>query len=195
MATKRGPYAKSDRRRQALRQAALELVKERGHRNVSVSEIAEVAEASEPTVYYHFPTKESLLIAALQQHDDENIRARGHETGAVAGMGERAALGVERTFISRLYAELAAAALDPDHPANPYFRARWARSIGVVATDIRRLQKDGRVPAEIDAEMAARGILAAWEGLQFQWHHGPHFNIRAHLEWHITALLGPDALD
>ena len=50
MAQKRGPYAKSDQRRQTLGKAALDLVRRHGHRNVSVSEIAEVAETSEATV-------------------------------------------------------------------------------------------------------------------------------------------------
>src|SRR5215218_8344579 len=195
MPSKRGPYAKSDLRRQALSKAALTLVQAKGHRNVSVSEIAELADTSEPTVYYHFPTKESLLIAALRQHDDENIRARGAEAGAIADMGHRAEIGVQREQISRLYNELAGAAVDPSHPANPYFQDRLTRSLHVVSTDIRRLQAAGRVPADIDADMAARMLLAAWEGMQMQWHHGPQFDIRAHIEWHIRALLGPDALD
>ncbi|MFD6444760.1 TetR/AcrR family transcriptional regulator [Promicromonospora sp. NPDC060204] len=194
MAAKRGPYAKSDQRRQALSRAALTLVREKGHRNVAVSEIAELAGTSEPTVYYHFPTKESLLIAALKQHDDEHIHARG-EAGAIAEMGHRAEIGVQRTNISRLYAELAGAAADPDHPANAYFQERWARSFDVVATDIRRLQASGSVPQDVDADVAARMLLAAWEGLQFQWQHGPRFDIRAHIEWHIRTLLGPNALD
>ncbi|MBA4864710.1 hypothetical protein H1V43_25825 [Streptomyces sp. PSKA54] len=50
------------------------------------------------------------------------------------------------------------------------------------------------MPAGIDADIAARILLAAWEGVQFQWHHGPEFDIRAHMEWRIRAVLGPNAL-
>jgi AcrR family transcriptional regulator len=195
MTSKRGPYAKSDVRRRSLSAAALELVRQKGHRNVAIAEIAELAQTSEPTVYYHFPTKESLLIAALRQHDDENIRARGHEEGAIADMGSRAEIGVRRTNYARLYNELAGAAADHDHPANAFFQERWARSLGVVATDIRRLQALGRVPAGVDADAAAHLLLAAWEGLQLQWMQGPPFDIRALIEAHIRALLGPNALD
>jgi len=194
MREKRGPYAKSDQRRRALSEAALQLVQEKGHRAVAVSEIAALAGASEPTVYYHYPTKESLLIAALQQHDDENIRERGAEAGAIADMGDRAALGVQRTNFGRLYNELAGAAVDPEHPANGYFQRRWERSVRVVATDIERLQEAGQVPREVDADQAAQLLLAAWEGLQLRWMHGPPFDIRALIESHIRALLGPDAL-
>jgi AcrR family transcriptional regulator len=195
MTTKRGPYAKSSHRQRALRAAALDLVRERGHRNVSVSEIARVAGTSEPTVYYHFPTKESLLIAALEQHDDENIRARGAEAGAVQDMGARAAAGVGRTNYARLYNELAGAAADPSHPANEYFQNRWARSMHVISTDIRRLQGEGRVSEAVDPEVAAHLLLAAWEGLQLQWMQGPPFDIRALIEAHIRALLGARALE
>ncbi|WP_425826254.1 TetR/AcrR family transcriptional regulator [Streptomyces fractus] len=194
MTRKRGVYAKTGRRRQELSRAALRLVKEKGHRNVTVSEVAKSAEASEPTVFYHFPSKETLLLAALQQFDDENIREEGAEAGAIADMGERAEIGVRRAHIPALYAEMAGAAVDPAHPANAYFQERWARSRQVVATDIRRLQDEGAVSAGIDADVAARILLATWEGLQFQWQHGPEFDIRAHLEWHVRTLLGPDAL-
>jgi AcrR family transcriptional regulator len=195
MTSKRGPYAKSDVRRRSLSAAALELVRQKGHRNVAITEIAQLANTSEPTVYYHFPTKESLLIAALQQHDEENARARGHEAGAIAEMGSRAEAGVQRTNYARLYNELAGAAADPTHPANEFFRQRWARSVDVVAADIRRLQESGRVPADVNADDAAHLLLAAWEGLQLQWMQGPPFDIRALIETHIRALLGPDALD
>ncbi|MFC7619303.1 TetR/AcrR family transcriptional regulator [Microlunatus sp. GCM10028923] len=195
MSRKRGPYAKSDHRRSALSEAALRLVREKGHRNVVVAEIAELAETSEPTVYYHFPTKESLLIAALKQHDDENVRAPGAEAGAIADMGSRAEIGVRRTNYARLYNELAGAAADPDHPANEFFQQRWARSIEIITTDIRRLQTAGRVPPDLDAETTAHLLLAAWEGLQLQWMQGPQFDIRARIEGHIRALLGPLAID
>jgi AcrR family transcriptional regulator len=195
MPRKRGPYAKSDQRKQALSKAALDLVREKGHRSVSVAEIAERAQTSEPTVYYHFPTKEGLLIAALKQHDDENIRAEGEEAGAIADMGSRAEVGVRRTNYARLYNELAGAAADPGHPANGFFQDRWARSVHVVATDIRRLQEEGSVPTEVDAQNAAHVLLAAWEGLQMQWMQGPPFDIRGQIEWHIRAVLGPGALD
>lgn len=194
MTRRRGPYAKTDHRRQVLRKAALELVQEKGHRNVSVSEVARRAGVSEPTAFYHYPTKESLLIAALEQFDDEHIRAEGHEEGAIADMGARAELGVRRPYIPHLYAEVIAASADPDHPANAYARARAERSAKVVATDIRRLQAEGRVYGEADADEVARILLGSWLGLQITWLHGPPFDIRADLERLISQLLGPDAL-
>ena len=59
MAGKRGSYAKSELRKQAISEAALALIMERGHRAVTVAEVADRAGVSEPSVFYHFPTKEA----------------------------------------------------------------------------------------------------------------------------------------
>lgn len=194
MASKRGPYAKTGGRRRELGRAALALVQEKGHRQVAVAEVAERAGVSEPTVFYHFPTKDHLLIAALEQFDDEHIRPEGEEAGAIADMGRRAEEGVRRPHIPHLYAETVGASVDPEHPANRYVRARQERSMRVICTDIRRLQKLDVVSGELDAVAAARTLLAAWEGLQLQWLQGSSFDIRAQIEWNIVNLLGVNAL-
>lgn len=125
----------------------------------------------------------------MKQFDDENIRREGEEAGAIADMGDRAEIGVRRGPITRLYTELAGAAVDHAHPANPYFQGRWARSLHVVSTDIARLQREGVVPNSVDPHHAARAILAAWEGFQYQWLHGPEFDIRHELEATICDVL------
>ena len=33
-----------------------------------------------------------------------------------------------------------------------------------------------------------------WRSQQYQWLHGPQFDIRSHLEWTIRAVLGPESL-
>ncbi|GAA1162118.1 TetR/AcrR family transcriptional regulator [Streptomyces hebeiensis] len=191
MAGKRGSYAKSELRKQAIGEAALELVMERGHRAVTMAEIADRVGVSEPLLFYHFPSKEALLVAALRQFDAENIRPLG-VGGAIADMPSRAAAGVRREHLVHLQAEMSGAAFDAGHPAREYFRDRWERSFQVVAEDIEMLQRDGVVPGAVDARRAARALLAAWEGLQVQWMHGPEFDIRTEFATVIRALLGLD---
>lgn len=57
-----------DRKRQAthraLRNAALELVAERGYAHVTVEDIAEAADVATRTFFNHFPSKESAVIGA-----------------------------------------------------------------------------------------------------------------------------------
>jgi AcrR family transcriptional regulator len=191
LAGKRGSYAKSELRKQTISEVALALVMERGHRSVTVAEVAARAGVSEPSVFYHFPTKEALLVAALRQFDAENIRPLG-VGGAIADMPSRAEAGVRREHHIRLQAEMSGAAAYAEHPAREYFRDRWERSFQVVAEDIEMLQKDGVVPATVDAKHAARVLLATWEGLQVQWMHGPEFDIRSEIAAVIHAVLDLD---
>lgn len=51
-------------------------------------------------------------------------------------------------------------------------------------------QRQGRVSASVDPEMASRLIMTAWGGLQTHWLNEPSFDIGATLSELITTLLG-----
>ena len=55
-----------EERRRDIAEATLALVVEKGHRAVVTAEIARRTGLSEPGVLYHFPSKDELLIGALQ---------------------------------------------------------------------------------------------------------------------------------
>ena len=184
---KRGPYAKTESRRRELADAALSLVIDRGHNNVTAVDVARLAHASVPTVFYHFPTMVDLLVAALERFDDLQIDPL-RDGGALAAVAERAVEGVHRTNIVRLHSELAGESIDPAHPAHSYFKTRWTRSRQVLADDIRRLQAVGDVSEQVEADHVARCVLAAWEGLQMQWLLSPDFDMGAELNKLIVAL-------
>jgi AcrR family transcriptional regulator len=63
-----GTVGRRDRKkqatRQALRQAALQLVAERGFANVTIEDITEVADVAPRTFFNYFPSKESAVIGA-----------------------------------------------------------------------------------------------------------------------------------
>jgi AcrR family transcriptional regulator len=57
-------------RRPAILTAAAEVISERGVHNTRISDVAERAGTSAPGVLYWFPTKDELLVEALQFADD-----------------------------------------------------------------------------------------------------------------------------
>jgi AcrR family transcriptional regulator len=189
----RGSYAKTKERRRDIAEATLAVVIEKGHRAVVTAEVAKRTGLSEPGVLYHFPSKDELLIGALQYFDDVQLSALP-DGESVQQAPSRAVAGVRRTNILRLHTAMAGEASDPTHPAHEYFKERSRRSNKLMADNIRQLQAEGVVDASIDADRASRLIHAAWEGLQVQWLAEPSFDMGDELASLIVSLLGPDAL-
>lgn len=71
---------KKRRTQQAISDAAIQLILDRGFDKVSVADIAAAAEVSKPTLFSYFPTKEHLVLDRIDDHRDEPaqvVRERG----------------------------------------------------------------------------------------------------------------------
>ena len=66
---------KKEQTRLLLADTARRLFAERGFENVSVAEIARVADVSETTVFNYYPTKEDLVYSGLERFETELLRA------------------------------------------------------------------------------------------------------------------------
>jgi len=78
MATETGlRERKKQQTRQLLADTARRLFAERGFENVSVAEIARVADVSEATVFNYFPTKEDLVYSGLEAFENALLAAVG----------------------------------------------------------------------------------------------------------------------
>ena len=66
---------KKEQTRLLLADTARRLFAERGFENVSVAEIARVADVSETTVFNYYPTKEDLVYSGLERFESELLRA------------------------------------------------------------------------------------------------------------------------
>lgn len=76
MATETGlRERKKQQTRELLTDTARRLFAERGFENVSVSEIARVADVSEATVFNYFPTKEDLVYSGLEVFESALLAA------------------------------------------------------------------------------------------------------------------------
>jgi AcrR family transcriptional regulator len=66
---------KKQRTRRLLSETARRLFSERGFEQVSIAEIARVAEVSEQTVFNYFPSKEDLVYSGLEAFEEQLLAA------------------------------------------------------------------------------------------------------------------------
>lgn len=167
---KRGSYQRSHERRERIALAVLHLVDEFGHEGVTTALVAAGADSSEATVLYHFPTKEHLLVAALDRVD--NLEADlSSVTDGQAALDLNSLRGVANASLTdhdrrlRLFVMLRGQAATPGHPAAEYFARRTERALAVWTELITKRQRDGLVHPGLDARETARQVLALWDGL------------------------------
>jgi AcrR family transcriptional regulator len=76
-------------RRPAILTAAAEVISERGVQNTRIRDVAERAGTSAPGVLYWFPTKDDLLVQALQFADDRFYEGLTRELAGLGGATAR----------------------------------------------------------------------------------------------------------
>ncbi len=83
--------------RERLLDAAERVFAEKGFYQSAVSEIVEVSGTSKGSVYFHFPSKESLFLAVMDHLGNRLIRRVEREARAVADPVERLGAALETT--------------------------------------------------------------------------------------------------
>lgn len=171
-ATSRAPLTDRGRRtRESLLVAARGVFEQQGFSSTRMGDIAAAAGVSHGTVYTYFQTKEAVLAAVVQQVIDDLIaslqastapdpldRIRDANARYLDAYAEHAGLlqvVEEAAFTDEAFGEILAA-LRRTH-------------VSRVASAIRRLQREGEVSADLDAQSSAAALCAMVEG--FARHH------------------------
>jgi AcrR family transcriptional regulator len=108
---------RSQRSREQILEAALQLFASHGYRATSVREIAELARVSTGNVYHHFPDKESIYRTLLDQYwaaiaDPDLPFNRALATGAfpdnleAVGHGARELVAQYRRYVALIYVDV-----------------------------------------------------------------------------------------
>lgn len=172
----KGPAGTGEATRERIVAAASELFAERGFHATPMSSIAEAAQLSQTGLLHHFPSKEDLLAAVLEQRDLRDFeamvarrgeRARGWQ--AYEDMVEIVRLNAGRAGFVRLFTSLAGEAVDPAHPGHAWLGRHHAQVAGLLAQALREAVEDGTADPGIPAETIARQLVALMDGLQLQW--------------------------
>jgi AcrR family transcriptional regulator len=172
IAAERG-YAKGRAKRAEIIERATALFGEVGYRGSSLREIAARCGISHPGLLHHFPTKEALLIAVLEQRDEQDaLRYFTPPERGVAQLRRVVALAAHnetRRGIVELYTVLSAEATAVDHPAHDFFVQRYRTTVRDMTATYEQVRDEGALRAGVDPLVAARELVAAMDGLQLQW--------------------------
>ncbi|WP_129663581.1 TetR/AcrR family transcriptional regulator [Phytoactinopolyspora endophytica] len=170
----RGPYAKTEEKRRAILDAALEVFAKSGYRAGSIRDVAERVGMSEAGLLHHFPNKSALLAAVLDrrdQHATEMVPLEDDDAPLVTltGLLRLAAYNSSVPGVVELYCTLSAEATAPDHPAHDYFvrRYEWVRAR--LTRMFEKLEEQGSLQPGVRPASAARSAVAMMDGLQVQW--------------------------
>src|SRR5689334_11485904 len=161
--------------RSAILAAAAEVFAERGYRGTSLTEIANRVGMTQPGLLHHFSTKDQLLLAVVQAHEEssEHLAVMEDLTPDHFGLAD----SVEKLATSNararqeqlLLTTLSAEAIPRDHPLHEYFVQRYKRYRRGLGEIVSGAQKKGSVRADVNAQELAREIIATLDGLHLQW--------------------------
>ncbi|WP_425583554.1 TetR family transcriptional regulator C-terminal domain-containing protein [Streptomyces macrosporus] len=166
----------------------------RGYNNASLAEIADRAGLTQAGVLHYFRSKALLLAGVLELRDRTDIELQGPERprglAFLRHLVDTARRNAEREGIVRMYAVLSAESVTEDHPAQEYFRDRYAGLRSLVVEALTEACERGEVREDLDVRDAANAVIAVMDGLQVQWLLSPDsVDMAASTERVISALL------
>jgi AcrR family transcriptional regulator len=162
----------AEERRQQILELATELFARQGYRGTTTREIAQRVQVNEAIIFRHFPTKEELYWAVIENQ----IRVRGGRARLEARL---AAGGSDRELLTAIAEELLGrdvtlsrlllyTALENHELTHRFFRTHVAQYLELLADYIRRGIAEARF-RDVDPQLAARGFLGmVWYHFQIQ---------------------------
>lgn len=157
---------RSAERRAEIVRAALEVIAERGYRGASLAAVAERVGLTQQGLLHHFPTKEALLVAVLEERDQwDAVPATRWRVDLLASLVEYNAM---RPAIIQTFSALLGESVTEGHPAREYFTDRYRRVRESMA-GVLRAEYGERLPNGLTPERTAPLLVAVMDGLQYQW--------------------------
>jgi AcrR family transcriptional regulator len=157
---------RSEERRAEIVRAALEVIAERGYRGASLAAVAERVGLTQQGLLHHFPTKDALLVAVLEQRDQWD--AMPHNRWRIDLLCSLVEYNTMRPGIIQTFSALLGESVTEGHPARAYFTDRY-RQVRASITAALRTEYGDRLPNGLTPERTAPLLVAVMDGLQYQW--------------------------
>jgi AcrR family transcriptional regulator len=159
--------------RERVVQSALRAYAANGYSGSSLSGIAAEAGLTTAGLLHHFPGKEELLVAVLQERDradGERFQLRGFVgLDALDALVKLVEANAQAPGLVRAFTVLMGESAAEDHPAAQWFRERYPRRCQNLAAALRAGIDNGEIRPEIDSDAVATEVIAMMDGLQVQW--------------------------
>jgi AcrR family transcriptional regulator len=190
---KRGPYAKTARRRAEIVEAATTVFAARGYHGGSLRDIARQIDLSLTSLVHHFSSKSDLLEAVLESADStaDWFGERARQRGLKVAILELVQINLSRAELLRLLAIVSSEASAPDHPAHSWVVARYDNITRALESMILADVAAGRIRPVTNPLDLARILIATWDGLQLQWLLNPACDMLGEMSRAIDTLLPP----
>jgi len=155
--------------RQRILGAAIAEFKRSGMAAADVAAVVAAAGVAHGTFYFHFPTKEHVLLE-LESREEVRIAAEfarfiehNHDLATTLAEVTHLVLGLERILGRRLFKELLALHFSPSRPKSD----EWTDHpvIVLLVSEIERFRGDGEVHPEVDAFYSATFFLLGIYGV------------------------------
>lgn len=176
--------ARGEARRRQIIEVSTRLLARNGSRGTSLQDIANACGVTQTGLLHHFPTKDHLLHAVLderdayennliwQEGDDPGVNVFNVIAGVVADWSTRPEL-------VGLTAILVAENVGEDAQLRERLRAGYRRTIDQLATTLHRAMDRGEAAPALDPTAKAVEILAFLSGLELAWLVDPSISAEA----------------
>ncbi len=187
----RGQYAKGAERREQIIQTATDVFATGGFEGTALKQVAELVGVREATLFHYFRGKQELLTAVLSERDRRAAQVIEGDELSLDVLPRVADRNRDQPGLTTLYAVASATANDPGHDSHQYFQGRYADLVTRLSSDITESQARGRTRTDLPAEVLARIVVAAFDGLQLQWLYDKDVDMAEGLRSVIDVLLAP----
>lgn len=193
----RGPYQSGLARREAILDAAVDLLAEVGYHGMSLRDVARHVGISHPGVIYHFPSKEALLMSVVQRYEtqvgfDLDNLEKLDALPVLDTLLEVTSRLNETPMIIEVECMMMVEASSEIHPAHDHYMRRSERLLSVLKRVWSRLQQDRKVAATEDPTHLAEIHAAVYNGIMIHWLYDREFDAAEELARYFLSVFLPE---
>jgi AcrR family transcriptional regulator len=166
---------RTERSKAKIIEAANHYFAENGYHGTAMADIAKEAGLTGPGLLHHFPNKEELLIAVLEQRDQAdqlrltNLFNESRTPQMFDVLQNLVEHNQSTPEIVRLFTVLVTECIAVDHPGHDFFVERYRNYRHKYLYILQEYQQAGFIRKDIHIEQLSVLVMAVMDGLQIQW--------------------------